>query len=89
MSNPIQTGLQKELFLESMSLIHEPGWEVLKEADLIAFKASVAVPFMNFCLWKRHPSSIQESKRVLSQKAVFLAALRDPRRTALARLGIY
>ena len=47
MTNP-QTGLQKELFLESMSLIHEPGWEVLKEADLIAFKASVAVPFMNF-----------------------------------------
>ena len=48
MSNPIQTGLQKELFLESMSLIHEPGWEVLKEGDLVAFKASVAVPFMNF-----------------------------------------
>ena len=48
MSNPIQTGLQKELFLESMSLIYEPGWEVLKEGDLIAFKASVAVPFMNF-----------------------------------------
>ena len=48
MSNPIQIDLQKELFLESMSLIHEPGWEVLKESDLIAFKASVAVPFMNF-----------------------------------------
>jgi len=48
MTNHIQTGLQKELFLESMSLIHEPGWEVLKEGDLIAFKVSVSVPFMNF-----------------------------------------
>jgi hypothetical protein len=48
MSKLIQTGLKKELFLESMSLIHEPGWEHLKEGDLIAFKAPVAVPFMNF-----------------------------------------
>lgn len=47
-SGGIQTGLQKELFLESMHLIHEPGWEFIEEGDLIAFKASVTVPFMNF-----------------------------------------
>ena len=46
MTNP-QTDLQKELFLESMSLIHAPGWEVLKEDDLIAFKAPVS-QFMDF-----------------------------------------
>lgn len=47
-ANHIQTGLQKELFLESMHLIQEPGWEFIEEGDLIAFKTSVAVPFMNF-----------------------------------------
>ncbi len=30
-----------------MSLIHEPGWEVFQEGDLITFKASVPVPFMS------------------------------------------
>lgn len=39
---------QKELFLESMRLIHEPSWECLEEDNLIAFKTSGAVPFMNF-----------------------------------------
>ena len=47
MTNPIQTGLQKELFLESMSLMHEPGWDVFQEDDLIAFKSPVP-PFMDF-----------------------------------------
>lgn len=43
----MQTGLQKELFLESMNLMHEPGWDVFQEDDLIAFKSPVP-PFMDF-----------------------------------------
>ena len=43
MTNPIQTDLQKKLFLGSISLIHEPGWEVLKESDLTAYVGFVSV----------------------------------------------
>ena len=70
MTNP-QTGLQKELFLESMTLIHEPGWEVFQEGDLIAFKASVAVPFMNFVYGNATLARYEKVKAFYEKKPFF------------------
>ncbi len=71
MTNHIQIGLQKELFLESMSLIHEPGWEFLEEGDLIAFKASVAIPFMNFVYGNVTLERYQKVKAFYQDKPFF------------------
>jgi ribosomal protein S18 acetylase RimI-like enzyme len=67
----LQTGLQKKIFLESMSLIQEPGWEVFEEGDLIAFKASVSVPFMNFVYGNVTLAQYEKVKAFYEKKPFF------------------
>ena len=75
MTNHSQTGLQKELFLESMSLIEEPGWEVLREGDLIAFKAPVS-PFMDF-VYGNVTSNRYKKVKAFYQEKLFLWMLSE------------
>ena len=63
--------LQKELFLESMHLIHEPGWEVLQEGGLTAFKAQVTLPFMNFVYGTPTPEAYKKVKAFYQKQPFF------------------
>jgi GNAT superfamily N-acetyltransferase len=40
--------MQKEIFYEEMKLLKVPGWQVLEEDGVIAFKSPVSAPLINF-----------------------------------------
>ncbi len=80
-------GLQKELFRESMSLIHEPGWELLEEEGLIAFKAAVQVPFMNFVYGNVTLDAYQKVKKFYQEKPFFWLLSKDQNEQLLLEWG--
>jgi len=87
MSKSFKKDLQKQLFLESMSLICEPGWEVLKEKELIAFKAPVVVPFMNFVYGTVSLGAHQKIKDFYEKKPFFWLLSEDQKEQLLLEWG--
>ncbi|MBM3198534.1 MAG: GNAT family N-acetyltransferase [Chlamydiae bacterium] len=79
--------LQKELFLESMSFIHRPGWEVLQEEGLLAFKAATSVPFMNFVYGNFSQDRYRKVKAFYQEKAFFWMLAEDAEEQDLLRQG--
>ena len=71
MTKSVKIGLQKELYIESMGLIQEPGWEILKAGDLIAFKCSVALPFMNLVYGNITLDAYQKVKDFYQKQSFF------------------
>lgn len=83
----MKNGLQKELFLESMNLIHEPGWGLLEEGDLLAFKSPVPFPFMNIVYGSVSLVAYQKVKNFYQNKPFFWLLPKDQKADLLLERG--
>lgn len=79
-------GLQKALFLESMHLMHLPGWELLEEGDVLAFKSPIP-PFMDFAYGTPTAEAFQKLKEFYQQKPYFWLLTEDQNEQPLLEKG--
>ena len=65
---PLKSNLQKEIFLDEMRQLHAPGWEILEEDDLLAFKSPVAIPFIDFVYGHISADGFEKVKKFYQKK---------------------
>src|SRR5581483_8417983 len=79
--------LQKELFLESMQLMDKPGWEILEEEDLLAFKSPAQVSFIEFVYGNVTARSYEKVKSFFRTKSYLWLLSENQKDDLLIQLG--
>ncbi len=60
--------MQKQLYLESMHLIEEPGWRTLEEEGLTFFQSPVSAPFIDYVYGEVSFFSYQKAREFYGKK---------------------
>src|SRR5215204_5891894 len=87
MENTLEKNLQKQLFLDGMRLLTAPGWEILEENDILAFKSPSKAPFIDFIYGPATLENYEKAKEFYSSKPFMWLSNSEQEGYKLANLG--